>query len=266
MMSELERLRSALRFLTSHVPGVSELTELIENDEATLNLETNHASNPVQELIGHSATNSAQLQEALDKYKKRNHSKLEIGRFYERYLGYLFEQKGYQVAYKGIVEGLEDLGRDLICRKENEHLIVQAKCWSQRSEIHVKHIYQLHSSMLHYRFELREALKAAGAKQSVVRERMKEQDVKAVLYSTTSLSDMASEVVKHLNNTEYRIEPLNKDYPMVKCNISKKDGSKRFHLPWDPQYDSIVIGNVSGEFYCDTIAEAESAGFLWTGN
>ena len=54
---------------------------------------------------------------------------------------------------------------------------------------------------------------------------------------------------------------LSKAYPMIKCNISKKTGEKRYHLPFDSHYDSIIIGNVEGERYVKTVQEAESLGF-----
>ena len=34
-----------------------------------------------------------------------------------------------------------------------------------------------------------------------------------------------------------------KSYPMIKCNISPKDGEKIYHLPMDQQYDRVVIGD-----------------------
>jgi len=39
----------------------------------------------------------------------------------------------------------------------------------------------------------------------------------------------------------------------------------RYHLPFDPQYDSIIIGNVDGECYVNTVAEAEAKGFRRVG-
>jgi hypothetical protein len=56
---------------------------------------------------------------ALDRYWQKKKSKWEIGRDYERYIGYLYESKGYHVYYQGIIEGLADLGRDLVSHKEN---------------------------------------------------------------------------------------------------------------------------------------------------
>ena len=80
---------------------------------------------------------------ALDRYLSKTLSPVAVGRLYERYLGYLHECEGWEVEYHGIIEGYADLGRDLICRKGNEVLIVQAKCWSKQKLIHEKHIFQL---------------------------------------------------------------------------------------------------------------------------
>jgi hypothetical protein len=82
-------------------------------------------------------------QKALDRYLKSHKSNLQIGRDYERYIGYLYEQRGYDVTYFGIEEGKEDLGRDLVCKKESEVEIIQCKHWSSHKTIHEKHINQL---------------------------------------------------------------------------------------------------------------------------
>ena len=44
---------------------------------------------------------------------------------YERYIGYLYEQKGYKVEYRGIELGLKDGGIDLVSKKKGEVLLVQ---------------------------------------------------------------------------------------------------------------------------------------------
>ena len=71
---------------------------------------------------------------ALDRYKKRHKTNAEIGREYERYIGYLYEEKGYSVTYYGIERGLEDFGRDLICKKGGRTLVIQCKCWSNKKK------------------------------------------------------------------------------------------------------------------------------------
>ena len=48
---------------------------------------------------------------------------------------------------------------------------------------------------------------------------------------------------------------------MIKCNINRRTKEKLFHLPFDPAYDTIIIGNETGEEYVHTIKQAESLGF-----
>lgn len=72
-----------------------------------------------------SLVTTEKYQLALDRYWRRKKRPWEIGRDYERYIGYLFEVDGYQVRYEGIVKGFRDLGRDLICTKDDHVEIVQ---------------------------------------------------------------------------------------------------------------------------------------------
>ena len=92
-------------------------------------------------------------QRVLDRYKKRSKTNREIGRDYERYIGYDYEKQGYTVTYHGIERGIEDYGRDLICERGNEILIVQCKCWSNKKKkvIHEKHLNQLYGTVIAYR-------------------------------------------------------------------------------------------------------------------
>jgi hypothetical protein len=49
-------------------------------------------------------------QKALDRYlENRNKSKWQIGRDYEMYIGYLYQENGYSIEYKGIIDGFDDL-------------------------------------------------------------------------------------------------------------------------------------------------------------
>ena len=88
---------------------------------------------------------------------------------------------------------------------------------------------------------------------------MKSLKITGHLYTTTSLSEMADKVAKHCA-IEYVNKPLNKTYPMI--NINQKSQDKRYQF--DPQYDSIIIGNVD-ECYVNTVAEAEAKGFRRVG-
>ena len=88
---------------------------------------------------------------ALDRFWSRPKSKWLIGKCYERYIGFLYEQKGYEVEYFGIDKRYEDMGRDLVCRKNNETLIIQCKYWGEFRTIYEKHIFQLFGTVFEYR-------------------------------------------------------------------------------------------------------------------
>jgi hypothetical protein len=182
---------------------------------------------------------------ALDRYLNKTHTKLEIGRFYERYIGYLYEQEDWIVKFFGIIEGFDDLGRDLICKKGNEIHIVQTKNWSKYKIIREKYLYQHFATTMHYK--LQEKLS-------------KKIKVKPIFYATIDFSDMAKKVSKALN-IQIKTEKLKKDYPMIKCNINPSTKEKIYHLPFDQQYDKVIIGNNPGELYVKTVAEATKKGF-----
>lgn len=96
---------------------------------------------------------------ALDRYLLRNKERWEIGRLYERFLGYQYEIDGWNVDYFGALKGFEDMGRDLICRRNGDIHIVQAKCWSSDKTIHEKHVFN--SSERHWRTKSRTTFRPA---------------------------------------------------------------------------------------------------------
>lgn len=182
-------------------------------------------------------------QRALERFWKRPKSKALIGRLYERYVGYLFEQQGYNVEYVGIFKGYEDLGRDLICSKGKEMTVIQCKNWSQFRTIYEKHIFQFFGTVFQYKDE------------------NKDKSVNAIFYTTTKLSDIARRFAKELKIGLQENHKFDQGYPCIKCNISRVDGTKIYHLPFDQQYDKVKIEPHTGEFYCSTVEEAEKAGF-----
>lgn len=188
-------------------------------------------------------TTTQKNQLALDRYWKRPKSKKHIGKVYERYVGALYEQKGYEVDYVGIFKGYEDLGRDIIAKKGKKLVVIQCKNWSKFKTIYEKHIFQFFGTVFQYK------------------EENKNNDVKAVFYTTTKLSDLAKRFAKELKIELVENDKIPKTYPSIKCNISRVDGTKIYHLPFDQQYDKIKIEQKKGEFYCSTIEEAEEKGF-----
>lgn len=179
---------------------------------------------------------------ALDRYWKRKKTKWEIGRDYERYVGYRYESDGYNVYYQGIVEGFEDLGRDLICVKGNDARIVQCKCWSKKKQIHEKHIFQLYGTVVAYRID------------------HPNMNTYASFVTSTSLSERAKQFAKELQMEIVEGYPLD-SYPCIKCNVSRRDRTKIYHLPFDQQYDKTLVEEERNECYVETVKEAEDLGF-----
>ena len=89
--NEVSRLRTALEFLTNHLPGASELAEVAE--KGSLTLDSYHVPNPEQQLLDTTDTEltSDHHQKALDELREKRLTNLEVGRLYERYIGYLYE-------------------------------------------------------------------------------------------------------------------------------------------------------------------------------
>lgn len=199
-------------------------------------------------------------QKALDRYlSNRNKSKWAIGRDYEMYVGYSFEQKGYAVEYKGIIDGFEDLGRDVIAKKNGEVCIVQCKYWAQYKEIHEKHVFQLFGTTMEYWIKNFEN----NTKPKTFKEFAKflnENKLRPIFFTSTVLSNKAKEMADVLSIEIKENEPVG-EFPRIKCNISGRDGEKIYHLPFDQQYDRTIIEKHKGEFCAFTVKEAEDAGF-----
>jgi len=216
-------------------------------------------------------------QKALDRYlENRNKSKWAIGRDYEMYVGYLYEQKGYSIEYKGIVDGFDDLGRDIIATKDDEVCIIQCKYWARYKEIHEKHIFQLFGTTMEYwinnyratreRFNLftqnlRNNKKSKKFEQFA--RFLNENKLRPIFFTSTNLSDKAKEMANALNVEVMENEPIGK-FPRIKCNTNYDEfgsNTKIYHLPMDQQYDRTIITKSKGEFYAFTVKEAEDTGF-----
>lgn len=179
----------------------------------------------------------------LDRFWQRHKSKRLIGKLYERYVGYLYEEMGYEVEYVGIFKGYEDLGRDLICTKGDQIVIVQCKNWSQFKTIYEKHIFQFFGTVFEYR------------------DKHRDREVRASFYTTTTLSNLARKFASELQIDLVENHHFDTTYPCIKCNVSRGSKEKIYHLPFDQQYDKTKIEPSRDEFYCRTVAEAEEAGF-----
>jgi hypothetical protein len=254
---EMRRLRREaklnewiIRLYEHHFPWLAELRDP-EQEAAYLagpsqNGTTDDSDDPVRYWL--SADEYAALspgernQAALDRYLSSHKSPWELGRDYERYVGYLREQAGAKVVYQGIFEGLDDLGRDLLVDRPDGTLeVVQCKRWAKRKTIHEKHVFQLFGTVVAARIE------HPG------------RTVTGTFTTTTQLSERARRFAAELGITVEEELPL-ADYPRIKCNVARS-GERIYHLPFDQQYDTTVIDPDRGESYALTVADAESDGF-----
>jgi len=231
--------------------------------------EEGEGDDPVKDWLPEAEYNVLSLvvrnQKALDRYWNSKKSPWEIGRLYERYIGYLYEQLGYNVAYHGILEGFDDMGRDLICKKPSEVIIVQCKCWQHHKTIHEKHINQLYGTCAKYLLDIGENVTAGdlftGFKSNT--------QVKAHFITSAQISDRARKFAEALG-IYFKENFVLEKFPCVKCNVSRIRNELIYHLPFDQQYDKVIIEPNRGEFYTSTVAEAEERGFRrawkWRGN
>lgn len=206
-------------------------------------------------------------QRALDRYWASRKSSWQVGRDYERYIGFLYEQKGFSVYYQGIEQGFEDLGRDLICKKDNRVEIVQCKYWRQDRTIHEKHINQLFGTTVEY--FIRNISRFGHTQLDLFPSLLKQKGIAATFITSAQLSDTARDFATALGVTVLEGFAF-KRYPSIKCNVSRKDGTKIYHLPFDQQYDRTTIEEERNEHYVETVQEAERLGFRrawrWRGN
>ena len=180
---------------------------------------------------------------ALDNWKARKKSNVEIGRMYERYLGYLYETDGWAVSFVGALAGLEDMGRDLICVNGRSVHVVQAKYWAKHKTIHEKHVFQLHGTALLI---------------PLTHVELSRKKITPVFATTTRLSETANWAAEKLG-VEIKSLEMDNAYPLIKCNVN--GDSKIYHLPFDQQYDRVRIDPALGEKYVATTAAAERLGF-----
>lgn len=250
-------LEYQLRSYKEYFPFLEEYEDLILDEAVVLgpgaaNLQLLEEADPVLRFVPKAEFErlpSAQRNQlALDRYLSGALSPLAIGRLYERYIGYQYERDGWAVEYHGIVKGLEDLGRDLICTRGNEVHVVQVKCWSRHKTIREKHIFQLFGTTQLY-------LIGRGHTELFT------PAVTARFITSTALSPVARQAAEWLKINVKESCALDKSFPMIKCNINQATKEKIYHLPFDQQYDRTKIILALGERYAATTAEAEHMGF-----
>jgi hypothetical protein len=200
-----------------------------------------------------SDTERAQL--TLDRYISGRKSNWAVGRDYELYCGSIYRNEGYDVEQFGVNRRLQDMGRDLICTRDTETLIVQCKFWGQNRTIYEKHIAQLFGSTVAYVIDKGLPIDSViNPSASIIR-------VFPVFVTSANLSKVALDFAEMLGvKIRYLpFDPKSRDFPRVKCNINGRN--KIYHLPPDQKYDDTVIDLSKGERYAFSCKEAELCGF-----
>lgn len=181
--------------------------------------------------------------DSLNNKQKNELSTSDIGKLYERYIGYLFESIGCEVEYHGAKNTFNDLGRDLIIKDNDITFIVQTKYWAKHKIISEKHIFQLYGSLIHFR-------RTSNYNDTFI---------KAVFYTTANYSENAKEVAKVLG-VELRTKKHDKSYPKTKCHVTKNN-YRIYLFPDDQSYDQIKMKIKNGDMYVATESEALARGF-----
>lgn len=239
MLFKYEFILSIFPELQSYVENEEELASLSEYGDYSLFEENrDRIKDYLSEEEWQSLSEIDKGQLALERWKNKNKSNRIVGFLYEMCISHLLRLKGHIVEECGIKNGIEDLGRDLISFKDGVTYIIQCKNWSQEKRIHENIICQLMGTALEY--EISHPF----------------ENVRPVLVTTTSLSEMAQKFAERLNVMIWEI-PL-QEFPLIKCNIN--GDCKIYHLPFDQQYWRTQIKN-PGEFYAWTVQEAEGKGF-----
>lgn len=184
---------------------------------------------------------AARYQLALEYELERKKNRPEIGRAFERYIGYCCEQRQYAVVYNGAAEKKHDLGRDLIAISPDRKAVyvIQCKYYAADKEVHENAVMQLFGSVSMF------AATYPGV------------SVFGVLVASCPLSRDAKDCVGHFKALRF-FENVRADlrhYPAVKCAVSPS-GTKHFYLPFDSCYDTVVA-----DHYELTVSDAMSKGF-----
>lgn len=201
------------------------------------------------------------LDVVLERYKNSWKNKLNIGLEFERYCGYLYEKKGYQVKYWGILNGKTDGGIDLVAKNKTKTLYIQCKYWGTSKTIRENTISQLFGSAL------KMALDSGETYESFIK-KIKMEKIRIILLTKTEISEEAKIFCEKLNVIYQEKIEINQNYPRVKLVYGEE---KIFYIPTDLQYDNISFGSTNKEYgRAFTCKEAEEKGYRhcykWKGN
>lgn len=227
--------------------GLLSLVEANSYDDFTENYDRTRDYLSDEEYSQLSVTQRNQL--ALDRYNSRKKSNWIIGTEYEMYCEHLLRKEGFVTIDYGVRQRLNDLGRDIIAKKDNKTFIVQCKRWADGKEVHENVVCQLYGTTMEYNIRVNRDNPTPT---------LFDEEVMPMLMTTASLSETANAFAQKLGVIVMRTKMG--DYPQIKCNIGM-GGEKIYHLPFDQQYYSTHVVESAGDMYAYTVEEAEKNGF-----
>lgn len=168
--------------------------------------------------------------------ENREHAfRKQAGLDYERYIGYLFEQKGYSVIYLGAIRGMDDNGIDLICSNDDKIYVVQCKNWNpEHMHLTLKpFLYLLGASILcYYRYLVPDILSFAGD--------LTLRGYQPIFCISCKVPRSISEIAKKLGMIIHT-EPFDKRKIPIQSKLAAEDESFPIRLfPRDRGYDYVI--------------------------
>ncbi len=175
-------------------------------------------------------------------------ARADYGRQYERYVGYLFESRGFTVSYRGISEEKEDGGIDLVAKAPRKIRLIQCKRW--RNAVNVDVISRLQGAVERFIYEERKG-KTAEMRTSI----------RGVIACSGGIAKEAEDMSRHfgiyvMSNLQYQY------YPAIKAQRITDDAG-RFLLPFSTGYDRMKLNLKRGDRLFYTVREAFSDAFYY---
>ena len=175
-------------------------------------------------------------------------ARVDYGAQYERFVGHLFEERGFHVRYNGLREGINDGGIDLIARAPRKIRLIQCKRWNR--PVNSDTISRLHGGVERFVWNERKN-KPAKSRTHIL----------GVLVTSGDVEPEAQELAEHLGMFVMKNLAF-QTYPAVKAQ-EIVDGMGRFLLPFNSGYDRMAFDISKGGHFFSTVREAFAHGFYF---
>lgn len=178
-------------------------------------------------------------------------SNKQIGLEYELSVAHEYRLHGYDIDLHGSRLGHQDMGIDLIAKRDNKTVLIQCKYWSRNKSIRENVVFQLRGSLDFY----------------LARNQNLHGQVQARLVTNIFLSETAREVAKVLGIAccEGHDRVI---FPAVKCMVRLNKGKEErlFYFPADAEYADMQLNESHGDCWAYDEADARRKGFQRQGD